>query len=79
MKYQALFDYFHENHGVTLLESDMQEIVNIVKAMDDGIPNSELGAVMVRSEQLKCRHDWHTFFNKGYRKCNKCGEEYTIK
>lgn len=29
--------------------------------------------------ELKCQHDWHTFFNKGYRKCNKCGEEYTIK
>jgi hypothetical protein len=29
--------------------------------------------------ELKCQHDWRTFFNKGYRKCNKCGEEYTIK
>jgi hypothetical protein len=29
--------------------------------------------------ELKCQHDWHTFFNKGYRKCNKCGEEYCIK
>ena len=29
--------------------------------------------------ELKCQHDWHTFFNKGYRKCNKCGDEYTIK
>jgi hypothetical protein len=29
--------------------------------------------------ELKCQHDWHTFFNKGYRKCNKCGDEYMIK
>jgi len=26
----------------------------------------------------KCNHDWHTFFNKGYRKCNKCGNEYIL-
>ena len=23
----------------------------------------------------RCDHDYHTYFNKGYRKCNKCGFE----
>ena len=30
MDYQKLFDYMKDEHGVTLLESDMQEIRNIV-------------------------------------------------
>ena len=33
MNYQKLFDHMAENHGVTLLESDMQEICNIVEEM----------------------------------------------
>jgi hypothetical protein len=24
-----------------------------------------------------CVHDWHIYFNKGYKKCNKCGLEKT--
>ena len=30
MNYQKLFEYMKDEHGVTLLESDMQEIQNIV-------------------------------------------------
>lgn len=30
MDYQKLFNYMENEHGVTLLESDMQEIRNIV-------------------------------------------------
>lgn len=30
MSYQKLFDYMSKEHGVTLLESDMSEIINIV-------------------------------------------------
>ena len=30
MDYQKLFNYMSKEHGVTLLEQDMQEIVNIV-------------------------------------------------
>ena len=33
MDYQKLFNYMVENHGVTLLESDMREIVDIVIKM----------------------------------------------
>jgi hypothetical protein len=33
MNYQKLFDYLSDEHGVTLLESDMSEIVNIVNEM----------------------------------------------
>lgn len=32
----------------------------------------------VKEEKPTCKHDYFTFFNKGYRKCNKCGHEYTI-
>lgn len=33
MNYQKLFNYMSEEHGVTLLETDMQEICNIVNEM----------------------------------------------
>ena len=35
MNYQKLFDYFHEQHGISLFETDMQEIVRIVKEMEE--------------------------------------------
>jgi hypothetical protein len=35
MNYQALFDYMYEQHGVTLLQTDMQEIVRIVEEMKE--------------------------------------------
>jgi len=31
--YQALFDHMYEEHGLTLLESEMEEIVRIVEGM----------------------------------------------
>ena len=33
MNYQKLFDYISNEHGVTLLQQDMQDIVNIVNEM----------------------------------------------
>ena len=33
MNYQKLFNYMSEQHGVDLLDSDMQEICNIVNEM----------------------------------------------
>lgn len=35
MDYQKLFKYMSEEHGVTLLETDMQEICNIVNEMQN--------------------------------------------
>jgi hypothetical protein len=35
MNYQKLFEYMSREHGVTLLESDMQEICNIVNEMQN--------------------------------------------
>ena len=32
----------------------------------------------VKEEKPTCKHDYHTFFNKGYRKCLRCGDEYPI-
>ena len=52
------------------LAADLADAFNRMHGNDAKLP-------VIRA--LKCQHDWHTFFNKGYRKCNKCGEEYTIK
>jgi acyl carrier protein phosphodiesterase len=38
MNYQKLFNYMSEEHGVVLLESDMQEICNIVNEMQSTKP-----------------------------------------
>lgn len=35
MRYQKLFSYLAEEHGVILLENEMQEIVRIVDEMHD--------------------------------------------
>lgn len=35
MDYQELFNHMHNEHDVILLESEMQEIVNIVNKMQD--------------------------------------------
>jgi predicted ATP-binding protein involved in virulence len=35
MNYQKLFDYMAKEHGVELLETDMQEIVRIVDEMKE--------------------------------------------
>lgn len=35
MYYQKLFDYFANQHGVILLESEMQDVIHIVKHLDD--------------------------------------------
>lgn len=35
--YQKLFDYMYDEHGVTLLQTDMQEIIRIVNEMDNWI------------------------------------------
>jgi len=36
MNYQRLFDHMQAEHGLTLLESEMQEIVNVVREMRGG-------------------------------------------
>lgn len=35
MSYQSLFDYMSEQHNVTLLETDMQEICRIVEQINN--------------------------------------------
>ena len=30
MDYQKLFDYFSKEHGIILIEQEMQEVINIV-------------------------------------------------
>lgn len=32
---QQLFDYFLQEHGITLLESDINEVINILTQADD--------------------------------------------
>lgn len=40
MNYQKLFDCLQSQHGITALESEMQEIVNIVEEMKQVTANS---------------------------------------
>lgn len=35
MDYQKLFDYFKDSHGITLLQTDMQEVCNIINKNRD--------------------------------------------
>lgn len=35
MNYQELFNYMHDEHDLILLESEMQEIINIVNKMQE--------------------------------------------
>ena len=47
MKNQKLFDYMHQEHKVTLLESDMIEIRNIVlEAIKDEEEQSEFSVIL---------------------------------
>ena len=39
---QKLFNYMQEQHGVTLIESEMHEIIEIVKEEDFGYPNVDM-------------------------------------
>lgn len=62
MNYQKLFNYLAEQHGVTLLETDMQEIVNIVKEAEP--PKSEWISVKDRLPQYK-EGEWQTVVVSG--------------
>jgi len=62
MDYQELFNYMANNHNVNLLESEMQEVIIIVKRMlnNDEAPN-ETPSVNNNEAQRK--------------NCNKCGSD----
>lgn len=32
----------------------------------------------IKEEKPTCKHNYYTFFSKGYRKCLRCGDEYPI-
>lgn len=42
MNYQKLFNYFYEEHGITMLQTDMQEVIRIVNEMQEEDKNTEL-------------------------------------
>lgn len=58
MNYTKLFNYMSEEHGVTLLIQDMQEICNIVNEMQSD--EFSKPPVSGQSEQLHCDNcaDW---------------------
>ena len=55
MDYQALFDYMNNEYGVTLLETDMQEIENIFKKYSNSLQPIMDKIKIVR--YLNGRHD----------------------
>lgn len=44
MNYQKLFDHMSNEHGLTLLEGEMLEIIHIVREMDK--PNGQLPGIV---------------------------------
>jgi len=66
MNYQKLFDYMIDEHGVTLLESDMSEIINIVNEMQQApkwqpieeLINLEYGVWVAVKERAKRKERW---------------------
>lgn len=67
MYYQKLFNYMSDEHDVILLETDMQEICNIVNEMQA----NELRQPLV-SGSLPC---YHNFIQKDtyWQSCTHCG------
>jgi hypothetical protein len=61
MDYQKLFNYMSENHGVDLLETDMQEICNIVNEMNEQQPAESV------CDECEDGSGWYDIFN-----CSKC-------
>jgi len=46
--YQPLFDLMHQEHGLTLLESEMNDIIHVVREMEGPI-----GAVWVKASEFR--------------------------
>ncbi len=53
MKYQKLFDYMSKEHGVTLLETDMQEIEKCLSSEWMRVKDSLPSAVEIHSSACK--------------------------
>jgi len=53
MNYQKLSDYLLENHGLIPLESDLQEIVNIVQEMPNETPKTSTEVVIPSIYSMK--------------------------
>ena len=72
MNYQKLFDYMSNEHGVTLLEQDMQEICKIVSEMfSDEIRQSQ------NDVQFACGHPpKKTYLVDGIWNCEVCGGKW---
>lgn len=47
MKYQELFNHLKDEHGITLIEHELQEIVNIVSAKNYSI-NSQIPVAFIK-------------------------------
>ena len=65
MYYQELFDYMSKEHGVTLLETDMQEICRIV----NHIQNNKIKTCLICNDLLGY---WQPDSDNI---CNKCADK----
>lgn len=70
MDYQKLFNYMSEEHGIILLQTDMQEIFRIVNE----IQKNELSEFTLSYEICDCEP--HTFYEweKHQNKCCVCNK-----
>lgn len=62
--FQPLFDHMSKEHGLTLLQSEMQEIINIVNAMQ------------AEQEDKPCQHEFisREYSSQPYGHCATCGK-----
>jgi len=66
MNYQKLFDYMSKEHGVDLLETDIQEIVRIVEEMKEA------------EEELEPCDHYYPIVKGKICACEFCGEHKPI-
>jgi hypothetical protein len=78
MYYQKLFNHMNEEHGLILLQTEMDAIISVVNEIQtEALRQSCVGG---RSEQLICpfcQSDDLFEFELKHSKCRKCKEQWT--
>jgi hypothetical protein len=80
--YQELFDHMINEHGLTLLQSELDEIIRLSQKTVERYNEASDGSPFVSTEskcnkhgviKSDCEHDYEKITKYGY-KCKKCGE-----
>ena len=75
--YQELFNHMSKYHDLILVQTEMDDIIDIVKSMLNNSSATKARAV-TKNEQTKkeCEHPYNAIIGEehGYPKCLSCGE-----